>query len=62
MYTKCITFRTGRVHAREAMPHVLDLAAAGKLHPETVTSRVVGWADAPDALVERDWAKLVIQR
>jgi threonine dehydrogenase-like Zn-dependent dehydrogenase len=62
MYTKCITFRTGRVHAREAMPHVLDLAAAGKLHPETVTSRVVGWADAADALVERDWAKLVIQR
>jgi alcohol dehydrogenase len=62
MYTKVVTFRTGRAHAREAMPHVLDLAAAGKLHPELVTSRVVQWADAAPALLERDWVKLVIER
>ena len=62
MYTKGITFKTGRVNARTAMPHVLDLAASGALRPELVTTRVVGWGDAADALVERAWTKLVIER
>jgi threonine dehydrogenase-like Zn-dependent dehydrogenase len=62
MYTKGITFKTGRVHAREAMPHVLDLAASGAFHPEHVTTRVASWDDAADALVQRDWTKLVIER
>ena len=62
MYTKGITFKTGRVHAREAMPQVLELAAAGRVHPELVTSSVVGWAEAREALLERDWTKLVIAR
>ncbi len=62
MYTKGITFKTGRANAREAMPHVLELAAAGAFRPELVTSRVVGFADAADALLERDWCKLVIER
>ncbi|HWF31714.1 MAG TPA: hypothetical protein VG188_04065, partial [Solirubrobacteraceae bacterium] len=62
MYTKGITFKTGRANAREAMPHVLELAAAGAIRPELVTSRVVGFADAADALLERDWCKLVIER
>jgi alcohol dehydrogenase len=62
MYTKGITFKTGRANAREAMPHVLELAAAGAIRPELVTSRVVGFADAADALLERDWTKLVIER
>jgi threonine dehydrogenase-like Zn-dependent dehydrogenase len=62
MYTKGITFRTGRVDARTAMPHVLELSASGALHPELVTSSVVGWADAADALLEGGWTKLVIER
>ncbi len=62
MYTKGVTFKTGRVHAREAMGHVLELAAAGAIHPELVTTRVVGWADAREALLERDWTKLVVER
>jgi alcohol dehydrogenase len=62
MYTKCITFKTGRAHARPAMPHVLALAAAGELQPERVTTRTVGWGDAAEALLERDWIKLVIER
>jgi alcohol dehydrogenase len=62
MYTKGITFRTGRANARSAMPHVLGLAAAGHLHPELVTSRVVGWDEAPAALAEGGWTKLVIER
>ena len=62
MYTKCVTFKTGRAHAREAIPHVLELAATGALHPETVTTRVVPWADAVPALLEPGWTKLVIER
>jgi alcohol dehydrogenase len=62
MYTKGITFRTGRANAREAMPHVLELAASGALRPELVTTRAVGWADAADALTAGDWTKLVIER
>jgi threonine dehydrogenase-like Zn-dependent dehydrogenase len=62
MYTKGITFKTGRVHAREAMGHVLELAAAGAIHPELITTRVVDWGDAREALLECDWTKLVIER
>jgi threonine dehydrogenase-like Zn-dependent dehydrogenase len=62
MYTKGITFKTGRANAREAMPHVLELAASRAIEPELVTSRVVGFDDAADALLERDWCKLVIER
>ena len=47
---KCMTFVTGRVHARPAIPHVLELAASGKLQPEQVTTRVVDWDDAAAAL------------
>jgi alcohol dehydrogenase len=62
MYTNGITFKTGRAHVRPAMPHVLELAAAGAMHPELVTTRVVPWSDAVDALLEPGWTKLVIQR
>jgi alcohol dehydrogenase len=62
MYTKGITFRTGRVHAREAIPHVLELAAAGSIEPQRITTRTVDWSDADAALAECDWTKLVIER
>jgi alcohol dehydrogenase len=62
MYTKGVTFKTGRGHVRAAMPQVLELAAAGRLEPERVTSRVVAWADAEEALLQRNWTKLVIAR
>ena len=62
MYMKCVTFVTGRVHARAVMPHVLDLAAAGQLHPEQVTTRVVDWDDAAEALPEPGWTKLIFRR
>jgi threonine dehydrogenase-like Zn-dependent dehydrogenase len=62
MYTKGITFRTGRVHARAAMPNVLELTASGALHPELVTTALVPWSQAPEALLERGWTKLVITR
>jgi threonine dehydrogenase-like Zn-dependent dehydrogenase len=62
MYTKCATFKTGRAHARPVIPQVLELAASGALQPERVTSRTVAWEEAAQALLERDWAKLVIER
>ena len=62
MYLKIVTFETGRVHARAAMPGVLELAAYGDFRPEEVTSRVVAWDDMPAALLERDWVKLIARR
>jgi alcohol dehydrogenase len=50
MYTQGINFFTGRVHAREAMPRALALIGQGLLHPEIVTSQVVPWEQAAEAL------------
>lgn len=61
MYTRGITFRTGRVNARAVIPHVLDLVATGALRPELVTSAVVEWASADTALAELA-AKTVVTR
>jgi len=61
MYTRGVEFRTGRVNARAAIPHVLDLVTAGRLHPELVTSATVQWDDAPAALAGLE-AKTVIVR
>ena len=61
MYTTGIRFVTGRVAARPAIPSVLDLMAAGDVHPELVTSNVAAWDDAADAVQETE-RKLVIQR
>jgi alcohol dehydrogenase len=62
MYIKVVTFETGRVHARPAIPRVLELAADDAFRPADVTSRVVSWDDVPAALLERDWVKLVARR
>ena len=61
MYTKIITFRTGRPHARPAIPRVLELIAEGRLRPELVTDRVLAWDDAPAALADNP-GKLVFSR
>ena len=61
MYTNGIEFRTGRVMARAVMPDVLERAGAGALHPERVTSKVVAWDDAADAVGQAE-TKLVVTR
>ena len=61
MYTNGIEFRTGRVMARPLIPELLELTAAGTLHPDRVTSKVVAWDDAADAVPEPE-TKLVITR
>jgi threonine dehydrogenase-like Zn-dependent dehydrogenase len=61
MYEHCCTFKTGRVHARPAMPRLLSLIADGALRPELVTSRTCSFDEAPEALLEQE-RKLVILR
>jgi threonine dehydrogenase-like Zn-dependent dehydrogenase len=61
MYTNGIEFHTGRVMARPVMPEILDLTAAGDLHPERVTSKLVRWEDAADAVGEPE-TKLIVAR
>jgi alcohol dehydrogenase len=58
-YTKCLTFHTGRVHARPGIPRVLELIESGRLRPELATAETVAWDDAADALAEHE-AKLVL--
>ena len=52
MYTRGCTFHTSRVHARALIPEVLGLVADGRLEPQRVTSAVIGFDDAPDALAD----------
>ena len=61
MYTRGITFKTGRVHARTCIPDVLSLAAEGRIHPERVTGAVAAWDDAAEALAHHT-VKTVIVR
>lgn len=61
MYTNGVNLHIGRVQARPAIPHILELVAAGRLRPELVTSRVAGWEDAPEAVIAPE-RKLVIER
>lgn len=62
MYTQCVTFRTGRAHARPTIPQVLKLMACGELDAQTVTTKVVPFAQAAEALLDSCWTKLVFER
>jgi threonine dehydrogenase-like Zn-dependent dehydrogenase len=61
MYTNGVTFHIGRAQARPVIPRILELVAAGRLRPGLVTSRVVGWEEAPEAVMAPE-RKLVIER
>jgi alcohol dehydrogenase len=61
LYTLGIDFRIGRVHSAALLAEVIDLVAEGRLHPEQVTTSVIGWEDAPD-LYTVDTVKLVVSR
>jgi alcohol dehydrogenase len=52
MYGRNATLHIGRTHARAVIPGVLELIAAGRLHPEEVTTNVADLDDAPRALTE----------
>ncbi len=59
MYVMSTTFVTGRIHARRDAPRVLELLRAGELDVEPVITRVVGFEEAADALLE-PYTKLII--
>jgi threonine dehydrogenase-like Zn-dependent dehydrogenase len=52
MYTRGCTLHASRVHARAVIPEVLGLIELGSLQPERVTSAVVGFDDAEEALAD----------
>jgi alcohol dehydrogenase len=62
MYEKVMTFYTGRAHARPHVPAVLELIQRGRLQPELVTTKRVSWSEAPQALLELGWTKLIFER
>jgi alcohol dehydrogenase len=62
MYVRNATFVTGRPHVRMVIPDALHGIASGAIDPTLVTTHVVDWDDAADALVEHDWTKLVFTR
>jgi hypothetical protein len=47
--------------ARAIIPDVLERTAAGELHPERVTSKVLPWDDAADAVGDPE-TKLIVTR
>ena len=61
MYTTGMTFKTGRVQARPLIPTILELVRDGQIQPERVTSALVPWNDAIEALRDPP-TKLVIAR
>jgi threonine dehydrogenase-like Zn-dependent dehydrogenase len=62
MYVRNATFVTGRPHVRMVIPDALGVVSSGEIDPTLVTTHVVDWDDAADALVEHDWTKLVFTR
>ena len=61
MYSKGISFHTGRVHARPVMEPMLELVRSGDFKPELVTGETAGWDDAAEAFAGHR-SKLVISR
>lgn len=61
MYSTGVTLATSRVSARAIIPDVLDLIATGRLHPELVTSQVVDWTDAREALATHTHKTVVVR-
>lgn len=59
MYLNVVTFRTGRIHARPAIPGLIDLVVTRRLHPEQVTTHVADWEDTTAALADAP-RKLII--
>ncbi len=61
MYTRGVTFITGRINARRDIPLALGLLAKGELDLGTVATTVVDWDTAPTAWAEPA-PKLVVRR
>lgn len=51
MYTRGITFKTGRPQSRAIMPKILELVAAGRIDPSEIQT-VASWDELPDAIAD----------
>lgn len=60
MYTRGITFRTGRPHSRATMPTIIELVAERKIDPSLIQT-TASWGEVPEALEEPP-LKLVVTR
>lgn len=61
MYTRGVRFVTGRVNSRAALPRVLELVAHAGLRPERVTSEIVPWDRAAEALARPSLKPIVVR-
>jgi alcohol dehydrogenase len=50
MFGRNSTLTVARSHIRTVIPEVLDLVAAEQIHPESVTTKVASFEDAPKVL------------
>jgi threonine dehydrogenase-like Zn-dependent dehydrogenase len=61
LYSQDIRLCLGPGMARPAIPAILDLVAAGRLRPELITTSIVDWEEAPQAM-RQPATKLVMRR
>jgi threonine dehydrogenase-like Zn-dependent dehydrogenase len=61
MYSKIVTFHTGRCHARPAMPQALALVAEERFAPDIVTKVTVPWDEAAGALADHEGKHVVVR-
>jgi threonine dehydrogenase-like Zn-dependent dehydrogenase len=61
MYRKSMSFHTGWVHTHAIIDEPLRLITEGIFDPSPVTTKIVAWEDAADAMVE-PFTKLIISR
>ena len=52
MYSKGVSYRTGRVQSRALLPVVLDAIAAGRIDPSCVVTETASFDEAPEALLD----------
>ena len=61
MYTLGVELHIGRAHSAALLPEVVALVADGRLRPELVTTRVIGWEEAPTRYLDPT-VKLIVDR
>ncbi|MDM7489339.1 alcohol dehydrogenase catalytic domain-containing protein [Rhodococcus sp. CSLK01-03] len=54
LYQRGVHFHNGKGQARPSMTPTLDAVAAGRLHPQVVTSGIYGWDELPGVLTSEN--------
>ncbi len=61
MYLSPITLRNGRINSRTHLEPVIELAAAGRIHPERFTHQVIPWHQAAEALANLTHKTIIVR-